>query len=331
MTFRREIRALVLASVMPAVWAQSKVARDWERNPAVAQVDTRADVLAIGDVHGDYDRLAKLLAAARVIDKEKHWSGGRSVVVFTGDLVDKGPKGPAVLGLLHALQGQAARSGGRVVVLMGNHEADFLRSPESEKAKEFALQLKDAGMDAKAVAGCAGELGAFLCGLPFAARVNDWFFSHAGNAGGRTMAQLIADLEGGVDRDGFDTAQLTDSNSLIQARLGVQGPGGKSWFAGEARLAAYEEALGVKHIVQGHQHNAEIFPDGKARKVGEMYEWRGRLFLIDVGMSQDIDESSGMALRIRAGGADAICPDGRAIALWDAAKADASMGVDCRK
>jgi 3',5'-cyclic AMP phosphodiesterase CpdA len=302
----------------------------------VAQVDTTADVIAIGDVHGDFDRLVHLLGAAGVIDAQNHWSGGRDVLVVTGDMVDKGPKAPAVLALLRSLQGEAAQAGGRVVVTMGNHEADFLRRPESDKVKEFALQLKNAGWDAKAVAACSGDLGTFLCGLPFAARVNDWFFSHAGNSGGRTMPQLIADLQAGVDRDGFDTVQLTDSNSVIQARLGVQGPGGKSWFdggtKGDERLAEYAAALGVKHIVQGHQHNAETFPDHKMRKVGDIYQWRGRLFLIDVGMSQDIDESMGMALRIRAAGADAICPDGRTTLLWDSAKnPQHSKGVHCGK
>jgi hypothetical protein len=328
MNYRRKYlvwaAVLAVASTLPGGAATARVARDWAGSPAVVQVDTASDVFAVGDVHGDRDRLVRLLGAAGLVDRGAHWSGDKSLLVFTGDLIDKGPKGPEVLLLLRALRDEAAQAGGRVIVLMGNHENDFLRNPESEKAKEFALQLRDAGVDAKAAAACTGELGAFLCGLPFAARVNDWFFSHAGNSGGRTLPQLSADLAGGVDHDGYDTVQLTGANSLIQAKL--------QWFQSAATLSSYAAALGVKHIVQGHQHAVMRFPDGKERKLGEIYQWRGTLFMIDTGMSQDIDDSMGALLRMRSGEADAICPDGRTMKLWDAAKkTDASKGVRCSK
>jgi len=337
MTLSRAVAAAAVLSLFPGIpFAQKKISRDWAKDPAVAQIDTAEDVFAIGDVHGDYDRLLKLLTVAGLVEggtssPNVHWAGGKKVLVFTGDLVDKGPKGPAVLALSQQLRTEAERSGGHVVVLTGNHEVDFLRSPLSDKAKEIANQFRAAGLNPEAVAACQGELGAFLCSLPFAARVNGWFFSHAGNSGGRNMKQLIADLQAGFDRDGFSTAQLTGGNSLVQARLGEQGPGGKSWFeAGEKTLLPdYIAALGVAHVVQGHQHAALRFPDGKRRKLGAIYQWRGLLFLIDIGMSQDIDESRGAVLRMRPSEASAICPDGRVKKLWDAAKPDASKGVRC--
>ncbi len=338
MTLSRAIAAAAVLSLFPGIpWAQKKISRDWAKDPAVVQIDSAEDLFAIGDVHGDCDRLLRLLSAAGLVEGgtaspgRVHWAGGKKVLVFTGDLVDKGPKGPAVLALLQQLRAEAEQSGGHVVVLTGNHEIDFLRSPLSDKAKEIAGQLKSAGLDPVAVAACQGELGAFLCSLPFAARVNGWFFSHAGNSGGRTMKQLIADLQSGFDRDGYSTAQLTGANSLVQARLGAQGPGGKSWFgAGEKTvLPGYTAALGVAHIVQGHQHAVVSFPDGKHRRIGEIYQWRGLLFLIDIGMSQGIDESRGAVLLMRPSEASAICPDGRVKKLWDAAKPDASKGVRC--
>jgi hypothetical protein len=332
---------------LTAAPAQQKTARDWVKDPAVVQIETTEDVFAIGDVHGDRDRLVKLLSGAGLVAGvegaagEVRWTAGKAIVVFTGDMIDKGPKPVETLSLLRALGGEAAQAGGRVVVLMGNHEADFLRDPGSEKASDFAAHVRAAGLDPKEVAACGGELGRFLCAMPFAARVNDWFFSHAGNTGGRTMGRLIDDLQSGFDRDGFATAQLTGGNSLLQARIGAQGPGGVSWYetagarqsAGE-RLAANAAALGVAHIVQGHQHAEARFPDGKVRRVGEMYQWHGRLFLIDVGMSRDIGESAGAILHIRGGAggeAEGICPGGRRTKLWDGRqKPDSARGMRCR-
>src|SRR4051812_43988564 len=41
--------------------------RDWQKHPAVVEVDTTHDIYAVGDPHGDYDRLVTVLARAKVI------------------------------------------------------------------------------------------------------------------------------------------------------------------------------------------------------------------------------------------------------------------------
>lgn len=156
-----------------------------------------------------------------------------------------------------------------------------------------------------------------LAGLPFAARVNDWFFCHAGNTAGRTLSRLKLDLETGVARDGFASPQLLAPDSLLEARLA----GPKTWFASRDEkqlLVSYAHALGVEHIVEGHQHNDVTFAGGVERHTGEMFQRYGILFLTDVGMSEGVGDSQGAILRIRSASADAICPDGRVTHLWDA-------------
>lgn len=70
--------------------------RDWTTNPAIIQLDTTEDIFAIGDAHGDLQRLAGALAGAKLIedasappDKVK-WAGKKKVLVVTGDMIDKG-------------------------------------------------------------------------------------------------------------------------------------------------------------------------------------------------------------------------------------------------
>jgi hypothetical protein len=130
--------------------------------------------------------------------------------------------------LLRALQASALTRGGRVIVLAGNHEAEFLADPSAPKGKEFAAELIAAGIRPSDVAKCQSDIGEFLCSLPFAARVNDWFFSHGGNSGGRTIAQLKADLQSGVIKDGFASSQPIGDGSVLEARLNGSGPG--HWF-----------------------------------------------------------------------------------------------------
>ena len=82
-----------------------------------------ARVVAVGDVHGSYEGLVTILLEAGLIDTDLRWIGGDATLVQTGDLLDRGVRVRRVLDLLIRLQGEAAAAGGRVVVLLRNHEA----------------------------------------------------------------------------------------------------------------------------------------------------------------------------------------------------------------
>ncbi len=90
--------------------------------PAGSQAPAPGRIVAIGDVHGDYDALVGILQQARLIDANRNWNGGKATLVQTGDFLDRGPKVREVMDLLMALEKEAPKKGGRVVVLLGNHE-----------------------------------------------------------------------------------------------------------------------------------------------------------------------------------------------------------------
>jgi len=79
-------------------------------------------LVAIADVHGDYDRLVEALVKTRLIDDRQRWAAGRSTLVQTGDLIDRGEQDKEVLDFFMRLQDEAKAAGGRVVNLFGNHE-----------------------------------------------------------------------------------------------------------------------------------------------------------------------------------------------------------------
>jgi hypothetical protein len=80
-------------------------------------------VVAIGDVHGDYDQLVSLLGVARLIDAQGKWIGEKTHLVQTGDLLDRGPDSRKAMDLLMRLEDEARAAGGAVHCLIGNHEA----------------------------------------------------------------------------------------------------------------------------------------------------------------------------------------------------------------
>ena len=89
---------------------------------AKAKAESSDAVVAIGDVHGDFDDFAAILQRSGLIDKQNHWAGGKATFVQLGDLIDRGPKPREVMDLMMALEKAAPNAGGRVVSLLGNHE-----------------------------------------------------------------------------------------------------------------------------------------------------------------------------------------------------------------
>ena len=73
-------------------------------------------------MHGAYAELVAILQRTRLIDGNRKWIGGSATLVQTGDVLDRGARSRECLDLLMALERQAAKQGGTVIPLLGNHE-----------------------------------------------------------------------------------------------------------------------------------------------------------------------------------------------------------------
>lgn len=80
-------------------------------------------LVVIGDLNGDDDALAVILCANGVIDPAGRWCGEGVHLVQLGDVVNRGGASRAALERLMRLAEEAPEHGGRVSVLLGNHEA----------------------------------------------------------------------------------------------------------------------------------------------------------------------------------------------------------------
>jgi hypothetical protein len=161
-----------------------------------AQPGRQQRIVAIGDVHGEYDGFVGILQRAHLIDPSKRWAGGNTILVQTGDVLDRGPGARSVMDLLMSLQKDAPRQSGRVVVLLGNHEAMNLYGDlRYVNEKDYAQFVTDrtpsnnAKTDSSHPPGyferCAafdvdGIYGKWLRTLPAIARIDDSIFIHGG-------------------------------------------------------------------------------------------------------------------------------------------------------
>ena len=309
------------------------VSRNWTESPSIVELQTNSTIVAVGDVHGDYERLVRLLQQLGLVpaapDKPSYiaWSGGTTVLICTGDLIDKGKHSLKVISCFRELAAKAREAGGQVIVTMGNHEAEFLADPDDDdKAEQFIAELEEADLDPDDVAAGADRLGIgqFIANLPLAVKVNDWFFAHACSTQGMTLTTLSTEIKDSVASDGFDVPVLLGKRGLLEGRLKPLPwweRAGDTPADSQTRLRGYAAALGAKHLVMGHQPGKAVFSDGTKRKAGEMAQkFDGLIFFIDVGMSKAIDKSNGAGLKIERHGehesATAIRADGTQEQLW---------------
>src|SRR5689334_1576204 len=80
-------------------------------------------IIAVGDLHGDYQAWLTIARAAGLIDARNHWAARNTTLVQLGDVADRQPDTLQIIRNLQQLQREAPRKGSRVIVVLGNHEA----------------------------------------------------------------------------------------------------------------------------------------------------------------------------------------------------------------
>jgi hypothetical protein len=111
-------------------------------------------IVAIGDVHGAFPEFESILKETGLLGAKRGasggWTGGTTVLVQLGDLVDRGPKTRACLDLVMALEQtteKAKGKKGKVVALLGNHEVmamtGDLRYVAPEDYQSFATEQSE--------------------------------------------------------------------------------------------------------------------------------------------------------------------------------------------
>ena len=239
-------------------------------------------IVAVGDLHADYPQAKSVLAAVGLVDEDAHWKGGKSVLVQTGDLMDRGPDSHRLIRLLDTLRTEARKAGGDVVPLLGNHEVMNLRGDwryvEPADVAQYGGHAKR-----RAALSADGEDGKFLRSLSTIVRVHDTVFVH-----------------GGVHPE-FANAPIDDTNAAVRSAIDepgrpapLMGEKGPLWYRGylldpepkACRLLDEAlQSLKAARMVVGHTTQR----DGVVRSRCD-----GRVFGIDVGIAGPYGKHGGV-------------------------------------
>ena len=214
-------------------------------------------VHVIGDVHGQLAKLRDLLRGADLIrkDKDETWCGGDSTLWLMGDLVNHGPDGIGAVALVMRLQQQAARAGGRVQVLLGNHDVLLLAAhrfgtrPIPGQDETFRHHWHESGGQPADLERITPEHTRWLSSLPAMARQGDHLLAHADALLYTRYGQSIAQVNQAITAllqsdDAAGWFQLLEEFNEHQAFVDA--------VTGAERARVFLRHFGGEQIVHGH-------------------------------------------------------------------------------
>jgi hypothetical protein len=332
MLFRKLTQGSAIAAAAAVLVAVSLAPRTRAATaPSRCAIDNVERIVAVGDVHGAYDRFVEILKTAGLIDDQLHWSGGRTHLVQTGDMVDRGPDSRKAIDFLRQLQDEAPRSGGAVHALIGNHEAmrilgdmryvvpgeyQAFVTPRSEQVRrQYMLQDPDARtmadtplglVEMRTAFGRDGDYGKWLRTLDAVMRINGVLFMH-GSLSLKTAARTCDEMNATIQRELGRDLDRTRANPQGTLAASEDGP---LWYRGMNTIAEGDvdqilAKAGARAIVVGHTVS-------QTGRVGVRFG--GKVFSIDTGMQPAyVPTGHASALEIRGDVFTAIYTDGRQV------------------
>ena len=242
-------------------------------------------VAALSDIHGNFQGLVTLLERHGIMDPKGRWSFGQGHLVVAGDVFDRGAGVTESLWLLRSLEAQARRAGGRVHVLLGNHEVMALTGDLRYLNPKYAAVSGILAMATPVLYGPDSEQGRWLRSLNAMVRLGDILFAHGGPS--PSLATGVVDLPAlnGQFRqalDGAGSAALLGEEGPVWYR-GLLPGASRSGEATEAEVTAILKAFQARTLVVGHStlNQVTAFHGGRVFGIdaGLQYPQRGELWL----------------------------------------------------
>jgi len=138
-------------------------------------------ILAVSDIHGEYEYLKGILINSKVIDSNLNWIYGDGHLVIDGDVFDRGDMVTECLWLIYRLEHQAKEHGGMVHLTLGNHELMVLQANNRYINEKYLKGIaKKSRIDHVDLYGPDMELGRWLRTKHMAVILNDILFVHGG-------------------------------------------------------------------------------------------------------------------------------------------------------
>lgn len=257
------------------------------RPPATALPTVKfsaSKLAALSDIHGQYPLMLQLLQRHGVVDEHLQWRFGAGHLVIAGDVMDRGPQVTEILWFLYQLEQQAIQAGGRVHLLLGNHETMVLRADLRYIHDKYRQVSSLLGRSYQQLYSADSVLGDWLRSKPVLVQINDSIFLHAGLHPDYLALGLSVAAVNEHYRQGLGLSKsLLKQQPVLEFLYGSLGP---LWYRGYFRdkdaiqspaLDQLLQQLQLRRIVVGHTSMDAIYS-----------HWQGRVLSLDSSIKKGV-------------------------------------------
>jgi calcineurin-like phosphoesterase family protein len=241
--------------------------RKQKPEPSQSEYSGVDSIMVVGDVHGEFETMKKLLVANKVINAKGDWLFGKNHLVFVGDIFDRGDQVTEALYFIRRITRLAREKGGRVHLILGNHEVMVLMNDSRYIAPKYRNLSKRLLINYHNFFAENTDLGRWLRSLNAVLKINDKLFVHGG------LSYDVVEKNLSIDQINMDIRySLLNSKSMSakELRKKIYFPGNPLWYRGYMMDSRYysritepeiDEVLkyyNVKQIMFGHTEIDEI-------------------------------------------------------------------------
>lgn len=222
------------------------------------------NVAAMSDFHGQYELMISILKSNGIVNDKEEWAFGNGHFVITGDIFDRGEKVTEILWFIYQLERQAEKAGGRVHLLLGNHEVMVLNGDLRYLHPKYVEVARLLNRPFDDLVGKGTILGDWLRSKPVLVKINNMLFAHGGfhpelAKDKRTLEEInhvfkksLVKSELDKPREGF-AQYLHKRNGPIWYRGYFKDDG-----ASEAEIELLLKHFDIDHLVVGHTSQKQV-------------------------------------------------------------------------
>lgn len=221
--------------------------------------------VAISDIHGQHQLFIKLLKEHNVIDSTEAWIYGDGHLVIVGDVMDRGPQVTESLWFLYKLEKEAEAAGGKVHVLLGNHELMVMHGDIGYVNAKYRYTSGISQIKYPDFFNDRTILGQWLRSKNLVTVINEYGFVHGGfSEKVINKESSLSTLNALFKTEIVPKGQLEyDTTNLLSMLYFDNGP---LWYRGYANPEGFDEttannildALDIESIVVGHTSMPQI-------------------------------------------------------------------------
>lgn len=260
------------------------VALQPEHQPEPSSYAAPARMLVVSDIEGNFKGLSLLLQHGGVMDKAYNWQFGSGHLVVVGDIFDRGLQVTECLWLLYKLDQESKRAGGKVHVLLGNHEFMNLTGHYKYLRRKYQANADSLGIAYADWYGPQSELGRWLRSKNVAEKIGATLFVHGG-----ISPELLA-CEADLPQLNAVARRLIDQRPRPAAgrleKVMASSTLSPDWYRGLALREASPEH--VQKVLQTYLVSRLVIGHTPVEEITPLYQ--GQVIAIDLPHQQNIDE-----------------------------------------